>query len=195
MRGAGRKICNAQQPCLVTNRMKIHPAKDILQVAGSLGVDIPRFLDVSAAGGLHSYVYEFELEDRRYSLVSLSAFAANYCLRFSGSILYVGATKIWPSDTDSYLLDAALCKMFGIERNFFQDQVVISAETDDQNALSTFFHLAMIFGWDIDCYTHGGKFEIDHDGSITFFLIVDDLNLVQNFHSITDRRLAKLKQG
>ena len=118
-------------------------------------------------------------------------FAAQYCLRSSGSVVYVEATKIWPSDTDAYILDATLSKMFGGERHLFQDQVVILVDEGDQHALSAFFHLGMIFGWDIDYYTLDGKFEIDHDGSIAFFLVVDDLNLVQSFQSMTSRHLAK----
>ena len=82
-------------------------------------------------------------------------------------------------------------QMFGGERHLFQDQVVILVDEGDQHALSAFFHLGMIFGWDIDCYTLDGKFEIDHDGSIAFFLVVDDLNLVQSFQSMTSRHLAK----
>jgi hypothetical protein len=140
-----------------------------------------------------AYMYSFEHEDHRHSPVPLAAFAARPCLASGSCIVSMGTTKVWASAQDDFLVSAALAKMFGAQASDFGDNCFILAVAGDHGALTSLFHLGMIFGWDINCYCKGvfPQLEIDHDGMLTFYFEKDAPGFSQSFFDATHRQLVR----
>lgn len=75
----------------------------------------------------------------------------------------------------------------------FGDSSVIHVEQEECPDLTTIFHMAMIFGWDIDCFCKATflQFEINHDGIIAFYFAEDDPGFGEVFFNATRRRLER----
>lgn len=139
-----------------------------------------------------SYSYIFENETHRQSPVPLSTYLAESCLTDGSAIAAFGSASVWSTGHDDFLIETVLTRLFGAPPPRL-DNLLIVVPTGEARELATLFHLAMIFGWDIECYSKA-RFpwcQIDHDGCLTFGFVDDDPDFPLVFQARTARELTR----
>jgi len=168
----------------------IHSEREVRDILGEFGIR-PLDLQKKTQEPYFQYHYIFESEPRTIPLFPLAKFCANQALQLGPCIIYVRATTIWKGQ-DEYLAESVISNAFSNEVKSLKDRDWVFVGKDQRPKLASLFHLAMQFGWDLDCYSREPfrQFEIDHDGAIAFFLDKPSSDFEERFLAETGRNLA-----
>lgn len=133
--------------------------------------------------------YNFEHDTIATSIYPIARFVGSLATQHGSVVGALSSLRIWQSSHDDYLIRTMLSTLIGFGSGLPADGTMILIGSDEDDALSTMVHLAMLFGWDFElfCESQNLQIQIDHDGVIDIFAGALPASLQDAFIAATGR--------
>jgi hypothetical protein len=139
-------------------------------------------------------VGSFHLEDEKlsHSVLPLAGFLAQMLLRHDRALVLLESTKVWPSNTDTYLARSFFIVATQKEATLPDDGTSFIFDVTDTQQLRSLFFLAFLFGWELSAWSLSGtsSVRLSNDGILDVFVESAVVQVArEEFKSATGRTL------